>query len=335
MINKAAVLFKTRSKLKIIKNFELPKISDNQVLVQIKYSSICGSQIMEIEGKRGKDMHLPHCLGHEGAGRVIEIGKNVKKLKLGDEVILSWIKSNGCSDKGINFKYKNIKINAGPITTFSKYSILPENKCIKKPKNLPSKIAAIFGCSILTGGGIVIKLLKKKKKNTKICLIGLGGVGTSTLLALKALSFNNISIYDLDKTKYKIFKKFNLKFLKNLDDCKDYYDYCFDSSGAVESIEKGIKIINNKGKLVISSHPDSNKFVRIYPHEFIKGKTIIGNWGGNGNPEKYVELFSNLYKKKKFKCDIMLSKTYSLNEINTCIGDFKKNKVLKPLIKMS
>lgn len=334
MKNKAAVLFRLKSKLKIIQNFKLPKVGRNQLLVRIKYSSICGSQIMEIEGKRGKDKYLPHCLGHEGVGKIVEIGKNIKKFKIGDEVILSWIKTGNKSNKGIKFEYKNTKINAGSITTFSRYSIISESKCIKKPKYLPDKIAAIFGCSVFTGGGIVIKLLKSKNKNSKICIIGLGGVGTATLLALKALSFKDISVYDLDKKKYKIFRKFKIKFLKNLNCHKNYYDFCFDSAGATKSIEKGFQLINNKGKLIISSHPDSKKFIKIYPHDFINGKTIIGNWGGNGNPEKYTKLFSKLYKQNKFKCDLMLSKVYSLDNINLCISDFKKNKVLKPLIRM-
>ena len=58
----------------------------------MKYSGICGSQIAEYLGLRGKDKYLPHLLGHEGTGIVHSIGKNVKKLKKGDRVFLTWIK---------------------------------------------------------------------------------------------------------------------------------------------------------------------------------------------------------------------------------------------------
>ncbi len=62
-------------------NLKLPSPNPYHVLVKIYYSGICGSQIKEIDGKRGFDKYLPHLLGHEGYGKIVEIGKNVKKLK--------------------------------------------------------------------------------------------------------------------------------------------------------------------------------------------------------------------------------------------------------------
>ena len=59
--------------------------------MQLTYSRICHSQLMEVRGKRGKDPYLPHMLGHEGSGEVVEIGGNVKKVQPGDKVILGWI----------------------------------------------------------------------------------------------------------------------------------------------------------------------------------------------------------------------------------------------------
>ena len=71
MIAKAAVLIK-KNKIKI-KNLILPKLEKGQVLVKIKYSSICHTQIQEIDGLRGKDLYLPHCLGHEAVSLLINI----------------------------------------------------------------------------------------------------------------------------------------------------------------------------------------------------------------------------------------------------------------------
>lgn len=60
-------------------------------------------------------------LGHEGSGEVIKKHKTVTKFNVGDNVILSWIKSNGIDASGAEYKTINgEKINSGPITTFSK-----------------------------------------------------------------------------------------------------------------------------------------------------------------------------------------------------------------------
>ena len=79
MILKSAILVK--SKKIEIHNFKIPnKLREDQVLVKINYTGICGSQIMEFLGNRGKDNFLPHAFGHEAVGQVIAIGKKVKKV---------------------------------------------------------------------------------------------------------------------------------------------------------------------------------------------------------------------------------------------------------------
>ena len=121
---KAAVLTKIKKPLQVINNLKLPRLKHGQVLVKVLHSAICRSQIMEIEGKRGRDKYIPHLLGHEGSGIVEKIGKGVSKVLPGDKVFLSWIKGKGLETGGIKIKNDHSIINAGPITTFSNYSIV-------------------------------------------------------------------------------------------------------------------------------------------------------------------------------------------------------------------
>ena len=61
--------------------FSIPnKLRDDQVLVKINYTGICGSQVMEFLGNRGKDNYLPYAFRYEAVGNVIAIGKKVKKV---------------------------------------------------------------------------------------------------------------------------------------------------------------------------------------------------------------------------------------------------------------
>ena len=86
-----AVLEKTKKPL-IIKKLIIPKPSKDQILVKILYTYICGTQLNEINGNKGKDNYLQHTLGHEASGKIRQIGSNVKNFRVGDNVILSWIK---------------------------------------------------------------------------------------------------------------------------------------------------------------------------------------------------------------------------------------------------
>ena len=58
----------------------------------MKFAGICHTQLNEISGILGKDKFLPHCMGHEGVGEIIKVGKGVSKFKIGDKVVVSWIK---------------------------------------------------------------------------------------------------------------------------------------------------------------------------------------------------------------------------------------------------
>ena len=125
---KSAILVKSRKPL-IVDNIELPKqLRFGQVQVKIIYSGICGSQINEIDAKKGVDKYLPHLLGHEGSGVVEKIGEGVTRVKKGDHVVLHWRKSSGVEAEAAKYIWNGKKVNAGKVTTFSEKSIVSENR---------------------------------------------------------------------------------------------------------------------------------------------------------------------------------------------------------------
>ena len=340
----AAVLTKNNSPLKIINKLKFTKLRKGQVLVRILHSAICRSQIMEIEGKRGKDKYLPHLLGHEGAGIVHGVGAGVKKITKGDKIFLSWIKGKGLDSGGTKIKNQKKTVNAGPITTFSNFSVISENRCFKIPKGFPLKKSVIFGCAVPTGAGIILNEIKPKKKD-RICIIGLGGVGLSALIACKMLKLKNIIVVDIDNKKIKIAKKVGFKktiLLKNNKNAITkilnfnkgrYFDYTIESSGKSKSIEFAFSLTKKfGGKCFFASHPNEKSKISIKPFDLISGKKIFGSWGGGSDPQKIAKIMSKFFLKNKKILNLYFTKEYSLKNINKAIKDFKKKSVLKPLI---
>ena len=86
---KAAILVQTSQPL-VVDTIESQKLNFGQVKIEMICSGICGAQINEIDAIRGPDKFLPHLMGHEGVGTVIEIGEGVSKVKKGDRVVLHW-----------------------------------------------------------------------------------------------------------------------------------------------------------------------------------------------------------------------------------------------------
>ena len=72
----AAVLVESAQPL-VLADLEIPVLKQGQVLVEIACSGVCQTQLLECRGYRGKDPYLPHCLGHEASGTVLEIGPGV------------------------------------------------------------------------------------------------------------------------------------------------------------------------------------------------------------------------------------------------------------------
>ena len=128
---KAAVLITQKKPLEIIE-IDLPKNLDiGQVLVELAYSGICGSQLGEIDGAKGPDPWLPHLLGHEGSGKVLAIGPGVKHVKPGDTVVLHWKTSQGIESATPKYKWGNKIVNAGWVTTFNEHAVVSENRVTK------------------------------------------------------------------------------------------------------------------------------------------------------------------------------------------------------------
>ncbi len=338
----AFVLKRIKSNLKLEKNIFIPKLKKGQIFAKIIYTSLCKSQIMEIKGSRGKDKYIPHALGHEGLAEVIDIGANVKKVKIGDKIILSWIKSKGMNCGGFKIKLENnTNINFGPITTLSNYTLISENRCVKKPKGLDDKLAAFFGCSVSTGFGVVYNVLKKENKKKSIGIYGLGSVGFFSLLAVKCLGFKKIFVIEKNKEKRKLLKKMKIEIIDHQNSHSEIkkknnnqlLDYCFESAGYARTIENAFSLINNRGSCYTSSHPDYKEKIKINPHDLIKGKRLFGSWGGYTNPDKDFNIYNKLISKEIKLMKYMKIKEYKFEDINKAINDFSKNKIIKPLIR--
>ena len=118
----AAVLVELGRPLELLE-LEIPPLKPGQVLVEVAYSGVCHTQLGEARGHRGEDRFLPHCLGHEASGFVRELGPGVRKVRVGEPVVLSWIKGSGANVFGTVYQENGRAINAGGVTTFARHTI--------------------------------------------------------------------------------------------------------------------------------------------------------------------------------------------------------------------
>ena len=334
---KAAILLKSNSDL-IFDTIQLPDtLSVGQVFVKIKYSGICGSQIGEIRATKGPDKYLPHLLGHEAVGRVIDTGPGVKKVKRGDKVILHWVKSAGLDSDPPYYKWNNKKLNSGKITTFSQYSICPENRVTKISKSLNDLKAVMFGCAIPTAFGVFDNVVNIKIGNS-VVIIGCGGVGLNLVSAAKFHGGFPIYALDLNPRRVKFAKKIGAdkgfvigkerslaKILKTLSH-KNKLDYIIDNTGNTAVINESYRYLDSNGTLVLLGVPHHKKNINIHSLDLHFGKKIIGVEGGSVNPASDFPRYLKFFRNKNFRPENFVDKIFSLKQINKAINYMKKDK---------
>ncbi len=342
-LGKAAVLEVLGQPLRI-RNIQIPELERGQVLVKVLYSGVCRSQLMEVSGSRGHDAWLPHLLGHEGSGIVLEVGSGVSKVKVGDEVILGWVKGEGIEAPGAKYLCDGQIINSGRVTTFSNYTIVSENRLVKKPIGLPFDIATLFGCALPTGAGMVLNELNPLPSSV-VVVLGLGGIGLSALMALKALAVQKIIAIDISDEKLCLARTLGATHVINSqnEDCESTLrnianqgvDFCIESAGTVGTIELGFKLIRQGGgQLLFASHPPDGDKITLAPHELISGKKIAGSWGGGTKPDIDIPKIYKIFLNASIPMGSLLTKRYKLQDVNNALEDLRLGRVFRPLIVM-
>lgn len=339
-----AILERTNFPLKI-HTLETPKLKPGQVLVKIHYSGLCHTQLNELRGKKGPDHFLPHTMGHEGSGEVIEVGTAVTKVKPGDSVVLTWLQASGQCEGGITYKSNNRVVNSGPISTFLNHAVVSENRLVKIQSSFPKKEAALLGCALPTGGGMVLNDLKIKR-NDSLAIFGLGGIGTSALMIAKSLGAYPIFAIDVQEDKLFLAKTLGATHIINsteVDPLKIIQEqteghgvkFSLEAVGNPQVMELAFKSVENKGGLcVLAGNVPIHTTIQIDPFDLIKGKQIRGSWGGATNPDKDIPRYIEWVKNGHIPLQELITHEFSLSNINDACNLLESGRTCRTIIKM-
>lgn len=339
----AAVLVETGKPL-VLAELEIPSLKPGQVLVEIAFSGICHTQILECRGHRGKDAYLPHCLGHEGSGTVRDIGSEVKKVKKGDAVILSWMKGSGQDVPGTVYTWNHQRVNAGAITTFSRYSIISENRLTPLPADVSSQEAALLGCTAATGLGSIFNTAGAKSGQS-VAVFGVGGVGLFAVAAAARQGCSPLFAIDLNPSRLELAAQMGathcvqvpghdpIKEIKVV--CPKGVDIAVEAIGEPAVMQQALQSVRSQGgAVVIIGNAKQGATVTFDPAEFNQGKRLLGTWGGDNLPDRDFPRYLSLLKTGGLKLNLP-TKVYGLNQINGALDDLEKGHVVRPLIDMA
>lgn len=343
MKTQAALLVQTGQPL-VLADIETPAPKPGQVLVEVAYSGACGTQVMEWRGDKGEDKWVPHCLGHEGTGTVVVAGSAVTKVKVGDKVVLSWIKGTGIEAGGAVYDWDGKKVNAGGVTTFQRHAVVSENRLTLLPPDMPMDVAVLLGCAAPTGMGAVYNVLKAQPGDA-VAVFGTGGIGLNALMAAALAGAMPVIGIDPNPTRRALAKLYGATHV--IDAAGDVLaeikkivpqgvDLAVESSGIPAVMEQAINATRQQGgRAVVIGNAKHGAVLPLDPGVFNQGKSLLGTWGGDSVPDRDYGRYGRLLSSGRFPVRDLLSKPYSLAQADQALQDLAAGKVGRPLIDMS
>jgi len=352
----AAVLRKKGGPLKI-ESLELEGPRDDEILVRLVASGICRTDIDFCDDWEEADKAA--VLGHEGAGVVERVGKNVKRVKRGDHVVLSYQSCGHCRQcrgghpahcqhfYGANFGFQRpdgsnalqrsgVRGHFFGQSSFATHSLATERNLVKVSKDLPLKVLSPLGCGLQTGAGTVMNSLKVSD-GASIAVFGTGAVGLAAVMAARLVGAGPIIGVDIKPKRLQLALKLGATHAidnrrqdvaaRIADITGRGVDYVVETTGAPKMHQLAIDVLNPHGVLALLTGESGTDSLP-------EGRKTLGIIQGDAVPQYFIPKLIELHQAGQFPFDRLL-KFYDFSDINRAIADAKHGDTIKPVLRIS
>ncbi|MGV0743662.1 NDMA-dependent alcohol dehydrogenase [Mycolicibacterium sp. XJ870] len=368
MKTKGALLWELNSPFKV-DEIDLGDPIADEVQIRMHAAGMCHSDYHITTG--ATPIGLPALGGHEGAGVVTKVGKNVTGIEEGDHVILAFIPACGecppclkgfrslCDRGAVLLGGKAIadgtsRIKAGShdvspmnlLGTFAPYMTVHKDSVVKIDKDIPFETAAIMGCAVPTGFGSATNVAEVKPGETVI-VIGVGGIGMSALQGAVISGAKHVIAIDPNEWKREQAIKFGATHVypSMAEAIAPIIDVTYglmadkviiavgDMKG--EYIEEALILTAKTGTCVVTgmgSMMDADVKLNLFLFTMLQ-KTLKGNIFGGGSSHVETPRLVALYKSGLLNIDDMITRTYKLEDINQGYQDMLDGNNIRGVIR--
>jgi Zn-dependent alcohol dehydrogenase len=339
-----------------IREVNLPDPGPYQVVVKQFASGICHSQLHQMHRPRAGAAQI---LGHESTGVVLAKGREVKHVKEGDHVMVTWVPRDG-EHTTRRADAVALDIGGGEIArtgnsfTWADNTITDEQYVVKIDKGERTDVTAIIGCAVMTGAGAVY-YTAGVKKGESVAVFGVGGVGLSAIAAASVVGADPIIAVDLDPAKLEFARKFGatiginasevdaVERIRELTERAGQFDmqgrpvagvdYAFDCIGVRKTMEQilpavraGVLGATTGGTAVLVGVPTTPVELQAVDL-LINEKKYIGSIGGSCRPDRDFPMFLRWFREGDLDLDAMVTARYKLDQINEATDALASGKI--------
>ncbi|HMJ79151.1 MAG TPA: NDMA-dependent alcohol dehydrogenase [Iamia sp.] len=366
MKTKAAVLWERNTPWSI-EEIELDDPKDGEVLVRLVASGMCHSDEHAVTGDL--PVSLPMVCGHEGAGVVEAVGPGVSRVKPGDHVVFAFIPACGecpsCStghqnlcDNGAGalggLKMDNTSRHHAQgqdlytlvgLGTFAHHTVVHEWSCVPIDKQIPLDRACLVGCGVTTGWGSAV-YAAEVKPGDDVAIIGIGGIGAAALMGAKLAGAERI--FAIDPVEFKrdeakrlgathvaasVEEAFGLIQQETWGRMCNKVIACVGVGSGAE-VAATMALVAKRGRLVVTNiHPMLETEVTLSMADLtLMEKQIVGSLFGSANPLFDIPRLLRLYSSGLLDLDALVTRTYSLDDVNQGFDDMRSGVNLRGVL---
>ena len=360
----AAIALKGGEPLKI-ETVKLDHFGDDDILIENKAAGLCASDAGQLSGNK-PGILFPLIAGHEGAGKVLEVGKNITHLKPGDHVATCAVGECGvcptCQDTLTNmcptsakaglaaayapsthFSYGGEAVAlTAPGATFATHTICDSAYVTKISEEVPFEVAALLGCAVMTGVGSVINTAQVRPGST-VVVFGLGGVGLNVVDGARMVGAERIIGVDVNPDKEATARQFGLTDFVNAkeqDDVPAYIrdltnggaDFAFECSGIKPLVRQAIDCTHpDWGSITLVGIPSDAEF-DLSLRDILSGRVLTGSYFGKMKGRTGLAQLAQWYQEGKLNCDKLVSDRIALADINDGFDLMKAGQSIRSVV---
>ena len=341
---------------------------EGEVLVEIKATGICHTDEFTLSGADPEGI-FPSILGHEGAGVVVDVGKNVTSLKKGDHVIPLYTpecrqceyclsrKTNLCitlratQGRGVMPDGTSRFSSGGaPIyhymgtSTFANFTVLPEIALAKIRPDAPFEKVCYIGCGVTTGIGAVINTAKVEA-GARAVVFGLGGIGLNVIQGLRMVGAEQIVGVDINPARRAIAEKFGMTDFVNPKEVagdlvpylvaltKGGADYTFECVGNTTLMRQALECAHRGwGKSVIVGVAGSGQEIATRPFQLVTGRVWMGTAFGGARGRTDVPRIVDWYMDGRINIDDLITHVLPFERINEGFDLMRRGESIRSVV---
>ncbi len=351
-----------------LETVELEGPREGEVLVEIKATGICHTDEFTLSGADPEGI-FPAILGHEGAGVVVDVGRNVSSLKKGDHVIPLYTpecrqceyclsrKTNLCitlratQGKGVMPDGSSrFSCDGAPIyhymgtSTFSNFTVLPEIALAKIRPDAPFEKVCYIGCGVTTGIGAVINTAKVEA-GARAVVFGLGGIGLNVIQGLRLVGAEQIVGVDINPARRAIAEKFGMTDFVNPKDVegdlvpylvnltKGGADYTFECVGNTTLMRQALECAHRGwGKSIIIGVAGAGQEIATRPFQLVTGRVWMGTAFGGARGRTDVPRIVDWYMDGRINIDDLITHVLPFDRINEGFDLMRRGESIRSVV---